>query len=69
MPVLKIAAAVLLVLLLGGVGWILTHLRRIKRELLANNAMPRPGPGSNLLFLLVIVFIALSGLMIAFLFY
>jgi len=49
MVVLKIAAALLLALLLGAVGWVVTHLRRIKRELIADEAMPKPGPRETLI--------------------
>ena len=67
MDVLKCAAALLLIILLGGVGWILTHLRKIKRELVADEAMPKPGPRTNFLILLIAVLTGLSGLLIAFL--
>lgn len=67
MEVLKIAAAIMLVLLLGAAGWALTHGRRIKRELISNDLMPQPVPRRNFLFLLTAAFLALSGLLISFL--
>jgi hypothetical protein len=67
MVVLKCAAGLFLVILLGIVGWVLTHLRRIKREMIANEAMPRPGPGANILLLLCVVIFALCSLLVAFL--
>ena len=67
MDLLKIVAALLLMLLLGAVGWALTHVRRIKRELIADEAMPKPGPRANFLILLIAVLTGLSGLLIAFL--
>jgi len=63
----KIVAAFLLVFLLVAVGWVLAHLRRIKRELIADEAMPKPGPRANLLILLTVVLIGFSGLLVAFL--
>ena len=67
MDLLKVVAALLLVLLLGAVGWALTHVRRIKRELIADEAMPKPGPRANFLILHIAVLTGLSGLLIAFL--
>ena len=57
----------MLVLLLGAAGWALSHLQRIKRDLLANDLMPQPTPRRNFLFLLTVAFLALSGLLIGFL--
>jgi hypothetical protein len=67
MPGLKIAAALALVVLLGAAGWGLTHWRKIKGELLANDLMPRPGPDANVVLLYTVAFLALSGLMLFFL--
>jgi hypothetical protein len=67
MNIIKCGAALVLVLLLGGLGWVLTHLRKIKRDLIADEAMPKPGPRTNLLILLIVVFTGLSSLLITFL--
>ena len=67
MEVLKIAAALMLVLLLAAAGWTLTHWRKIKRELVSDDLMPQPIPGENLLLLLTVAFLGLSGLLCAFL--
>lgn len=67
MSFLKIAAAIMLVLLFSAAGWVLSHLQQIKCDLLANDLMPRPTPRRNFLFLLTVAFIALSGLLIGFL--
>ena len=66
---LKCVAAVALVALFSLAIWGITHLRGIRRELEANDALPRPVPRTNFLLFLSVVFIALSSLLIAFLFY
>lgn len=68
MIALKIAAAFFLLVLLAAIGWIVTHLRKIKRELIANEAMPRPGPRANFLLFVSVVLIGLSSLLIVYLF-
>lgn len=67
MELLRIAATILLVLLLGAASWTLTHWRRIKKELIANDLMPQATPSHNFLLFLSVAFIALSGLLIGFL--
>jgi hypothetical protein len=67
MNVIKCGAVLVLIVLLGGLGWVVTHLRKIKRELVADEAMPKPGPRANLLILLIVVFTGLSSLLITFL--
>jgi hypothetical protein len=64
MTVIKAVAAVALAGLLVGLGWIVTHLTRIKRELRADEAMPKPSPRTNFLLLASVVVTALIGLMI-----
>ena len=68
MPVLKVAAAIFLLIILGTLGWIATHLRKIKREVVADEAMPKPGPRTNFLILLCVVLTGLLGLLTTFLF-
>ena len=65
MEVLKIAAAIMLALLLGAAGWTLTHLRKIKRNLIANDLMPKPIPRQNFLFRLTADFLGVSALPVA----
>ena len=67
--ILKIVAAIFLIIILGALGWIATHLRRINREIVADEALPKPGPRTNFLILLCVVLTGLLGLLISFLFF
>jgi hypothetical protein len=62
----KIIAAISLLGLWIGVGWIMLHQRRISRELVENEAMPRPGPRATFLVLIGAIVIALSGWLLYF---
>ena len=64
----KIIAAISLLCLWSGAGWLIAHRRRISRELVADEAMPRPGPRATLLVLIGALFIAFSGLLLYFMF-
>ena len=64
---IKAIAVLILLGLLGGLGWVITHLRGIKRELQADEAMPKPSPRANFLLLVAVVLTALSALMTYFL--
>lgn len=67
MLAIKIAAAFMLVILLCLAGWTLTHLGRIKSQLIANDLMPRETPRNNFLIMLSAAFIAICVLLLAFL--
>lgn len=62
-------AAISLVMLLTGIGWAATHLARIKREMIADDAMPKPAPARRILILFITVLLAFCALLTAFLFY
>ncbi len=64
MTAVKVVTAVVLLGLLVGLGWVVTHLSKIKRELQADEAMPKPSPRTNFLLLVTVVLTALIGLMI-----
>ncbi|MEO5917842.1 MAG: hypothetical protein ABIS50_26655 [Luteolibacter sp.] len=66
--ILKTAAAVLLVVLLSLIGWALTHLRKIKRTLNEDGALPKPAPRANIIVLITVVLSALCALLVPFLF-
>ena len=65
--ILKVAAALLLVVLLSLIGWAVTHLRKIKQTLERDGALPKSGPQANIIVLLTVVLSALCALLIAFL--
>lgn len=65
--ILKIFAGLLLAVILGGVVWALSHVRRIRRKLEENEALPREGPRQNILVLITAVLLGLSGLILAYL--
>jgi hypothetical protein len=67
--ILKIAAAISLAVLLGGIGWAVTHLAGIKREMIADGALPKPAPARRVLILIIAVLFAFSVLLTGFLFY
>ncbi|MEO5713325.1 MAG: hypothetical protein ABIT37_07535 [Luteolibacter sp.] len=69
LSLLKIAAAISLVVLIAGIGWAVTHLARIKREMIADAAMPKPAPARRILILIIAVLIAFVALLTGFLFY
>ncbi len=46
------------------VGWTIAHHRRIERELVKDEAMPRPAPRANLLLLLCVILTAFTGWML-----
>ena len=60
---LRAGAGVALLGLLTCIAWVLTHLRRIRREALKDEAMPRSGPKANFLVLIGTVAIALVSLL------
>ena len=65
MLALKFLGIVLLIALWGGIGWMIAHRRRIERELVKNEAMPRQTTsGWNFLLLLAVVVTGLSGLIL-----
>lgn len=66
---LKCAATLLLTVQLGVIIWAVTHIHRIKRTLIADEALPKPGPAGNILVLLITVLGALTALLIVFLFH
>lgn len=68
MTALKIIAGLMLLALWGGVAWTIDHHRRIERELVKDEAMPRPGPRANFLVLVCAVLTGLSGLLLYFIF-
>lgn len=53
-----------LVLLWSGLCWVFLHQRGIRRELIKDEAMPKPGPRTNFLVLVGAVVTGLSGLML-----
>ena len=58
----RIAAGVLLVVLLGALMWALSHWRKIRRRMIEDDAMPKSAPGTNLMVLIcavLVVFICL----------
>ena len=69
MIILKIVAAVVLVILFAAAAWGLTHVGRIRRSLEASDAMPEPVPGTNFLLWLSILVIGLASLLLGYIFY
>ncbi len=64
--ILKWVAGLLLAILLGVAGWILSHWQKIRRELIKDEAFPKPAPRNNILVLLTVVTLALASLLVAF---
>lgn len=67
LPGLKVAAGVILVALWSSAGWIFMHRRRVRRELVKDEAVPAPAPRSLLSVVLSAIFIGFSALMLYFL--
>lgn len=67
--ILKIAAAISLVCMLWGIGWAVMHLAGIKREMIADGAMPKPAPALRVLILVIAALFTFSALLTGFLFY
>jgi hypothetical protein len=65
---LKWAAGLLLVILLGVAGWILSHWQKIRCELINDEALPKPAPHNNIFVLLTVVTLALASLLVAYIF-
>ncbi len=59
----KIIAGIFLVILLGGFSWALTHWRKIKREMISHEALPKSAPRSFLLVIAMTIMIVLSSLL------
>ena len=64
MSALKIIAGLALVALWTIAGWVIAHHVGISRELVKDEAMPRPGPRANFLVLICTVVTGLSGVLI-----
>ncbi len=60
----KIIAGVFLVAVWSGVGSIIAHRRQIERELVEDEAMPRPAPRATFLVLVGTLLTAISGWLI-----
>jgi hypothetical protein len=67
-PGLRGAAAIVLVLLWAGAGWAFLRRRRLRRELVADEAMPAPAPRALVFVVLTALFVGFSGLMLYFIF-
>ena len=64
MLALKLLGGCFLICVWTGVGWLIAHRRRIERELVQDEAMPRPTPKANFLVLIGAVLTGLSGLVL-----
>jgi hypothetical protein len=61
--ILRAGAVVALLGLVSCILWTLSHLRRIKREALANEALPRGGAKNNALVLIGAAAVTLTALL------
>jgi hypothetical protein len=61
---MRAVALSILFVLWGVVIWVVVHQRQIKREIRANDAMPRPVARTNFLLFLGVTVLALSGLLL-----
>lgn len=68
MTATKVTASVALLFLWSLVGWIVAQRRRIYREMVRDDAVPRPVPGANFLLLLSVIITGLSGVLLYFIF-
>ncbi len=64
MSAVRIVAVLVLVALWTIVGWVIAHHLRVSRELVKDEAMPRPAPRANFLVLISTVVLGLSGVLI-----
>jgi hypothetical protein len=64
---LKCVATLLLLAELGAVGWAMSHMLKIKRELIADEALPKRAQRANIVVLITTVLLAFSALLVAFL--
>ena len=65
---IKIYAIVGLFLLWGAIVWIALHRRQVRRELVADRAIPAPAPRALLYVVMTAVAIGLSALLLFFIF-
>ena len=64
MTAIRLVSGTVLAAMWGVIAWTLLHGRRLKATVERNDAMPRPTPKRNFLFLLGLVVVALTGLLL-----